>query len=291
MSGTGVEDVRILVTGSSGRIGSAVVRELAEHGAMVAGLDRREAGGSQASVGMVATAQADAGQAAELSRAFEGIQAVVHLAAIPSPRGSERIVFANNVLATYEVLQAAVDAGVKCAVIASSVSALGLAYAPERMSPHYVPIDEEHVLRPADPYALSKQCDEHIGAMFSHAYDMTIYAYRFPFTASMESIRARSAKNVTDPSDGERELWAYLDVRDAARAVRLGIEAALRSERGAFEVFNVIAEDALVDVPLEDLVKRFHPDTTIRKPLGARDCGYTVDKAKKLLGFEAIYRR
>jgi len=286
MRDVGLEGRKVLVTGSSGRIGTGVVRALLEAGASVVAIDRRGWVGGK--VPGVTVVSCDVTQEEELAAAAKGADGVVHLAAIPSPRGAERIVFHNNVLATYRVLEAAVEARVKCAVIASSVSALGLAYAPFHMSPLYVPVDEAHVLRPADPYALSKQCDEEAGAMFARGFGLTVYAFRFPFTAEMGRIRERASRNAVDPSDGERELWAYLSVGDAARAVRLGLEAGLREEAGVFEVFNIVADDAIIDMPFEAAVRKFHPSTEVRASLGSRSCGYTTNKAKERLGFSAL---
>lgn len=289
MSGDELGGAKVVVTGASGRIGTEVVRELVRSGAKVVGVDRRE--GPEMAQGVVTFIRADLATETDLATVFNEVDAVVHLAAIPSPRGAERVVFGNNVLGTYRVLEAAAQGGAKCAVIASSMSALGLVYAPYHLSPLYAPIDEEHILRPCDPYALGKQCDELVGAMFARVFSMAIYAFRFPFTSTMDRIRVRAERNGSDPSDGERELWAYLTVGDGARAVRLGVRAGLESLGGAFEVFNIVAKDALIDCPLAEAIGRFHPSTEIRGSLGTRSCGYVTAKAEEMLGFSAVELR
>ena len=106
----------------------------------------------------------------------------------------------------------------RVAVVASSMAALGLSYAPERFSPKYVPVDEESIrCRPCDPYALAKVCDEAMGSMFARRAGMAVLAFRFPYTVAGEEIACRAAAMASDWAMGERELWAYLDVR-----VRLG---------------------------------------------------------------------
>jgi nucleoside-diphosphate-sugar epimerase len=196
-------------------------------------------------------------------------------------------VFVNNVSSTFNVLNAACDAAARVGVIASSVSALGLVYSPAPMSPIYAPIDEDHPLRPCDPYALSKQCDEQTAAMVSRRFGMTVLAYRFPFTASADRIAARAAANRSDPADGARELWAYLDVRDAAQACVLGIGASLDRSLNGYHVLNIIADDSLLDDSMTEIISSFHPETTLREPLGPRNCGYTVSEAEQLIGFSA----
>jgi UDP-glucose 4-epimerase len=105
---------------------------------------------------------ADAGQAAALIGGA-GFHAVVHAAAIPSPgQHPPHVVFGNNTMATFNVIEACVRSGVRRLVNISSVSVLGLHYATRRFLPDYLPIDEEHRLRPQDPYGLSKLFGEQL---------------------------------------------------------------------------------------------------------------------------------
>ena len=144
----------------------------------------------------------------------------MHLGAIASPVGYDPSeVFVNNVSSTFNVLITACEAGAWAGVIASSVSALGLVYSPTPFSPIYAPVDENHPLRPCDPYALAKQCDEHTAAMMSRRFGMTVLAYPSPLPRPRtESPRAPRRTGPTH--ERRRELWAYLDVRDAAEACR-----------------------------------------------------------------------
>ena len=68
--------------------------------------------------------------------------------------------FGNNTLATFAALQAAGAVGITRVVIASSVSAYGTAWSPRPTRARYVPVDEDHPMRAADPYGLSKEVDE-----------------------------------------------------------------------------------------------------------------------------------
>lgn len=282
---------RVLVTGAAGRIGSAVVLALVDSGLEVVGLDRRRP--SPVVEEAVSSFFIGSGSDREVAgRACRGVSAVVHLGAIASPVGYDPSeVFVNNVSSTFNVLITACEAGARAGVIASSVSALGLVYSPTPFSPIYAPVDENHPLRPCDPYALAKQCDEHTAAMMSRRFGMTVLAYRFPFTTSADRIAARAAANRSDAANGARELWAYLDVRDAAEACLLGIKASLDRSLSGCHVLNVIADDALVDEPMTEMIRNFHPETTLRSSLGPRSCGYTVSAAQQLIGFSARHLR
>ena len=161
--------MRILVTGGSGRVGQFAIAELLEHGHEVINADRVEPTNPRApkiarEVRFIETDLADVGQVAG---ALAGCDGVIHLGAIPSPyRHADEHVFGNNVMSTFATLQAASLLGVKRAVIASSISAYGTAYAPTPFPPRYAPVDEGHPLLNHDPYGLSKEVDERTAEMF-----------------------------------------------------------------------------------------------------------------------------
>lgn len=287
--------MRILITGGGGLIGRAVVDRLVRDGNEVVSVVRKPFAPDPADGLAVATTEVvgDASDVALLDSAMTGVQAVVHLAAIPAPVGhSAAELLEANAVTTMAVLEAAAGHGVKTAVIASSVSALGMAWADTLMHPVYVPIDEDHPLRPTEGYALSKEDDEAAARMAARRWDMTVVAFRFPFTATSSMIEHRAAEVAGDPAQalaGAKELWAYLDVRDAAAAVGLAIEAAESGRISGSLVLNAIADDVLVDRPIAELLAEWHPDVPVR-PGGGRG-GYAVDRARRLIGFEARHLR
>jgi nucleoside-diphosphate-sugar epimerase len=78
-------------------------------------------------------------------------------------------------------------------------------------------------------------------------------------------------------------LWPYIDIRDAARACRLALEA----KTSGHEAFFIAANDIRFDCPTRDLLSRFAPaDLEIRGPLADRDSVINIEKAKSILGFE-----
>jgi nucleoside-diphosphate-sugar epimerase len=274
--------MRVLVTGAGGLIGREVSVALAAAGHAVRALVREEDAATLPDA-VEETLLGDVTSPDVVRRAVEGIESVVHLAAIPSPRGEAVVVFANNVTATFTVLDLAARAGVRRLLTASSISALGLAWAERLRSPDYVPVDEEHPLRPEECYALSKQVDECTAQMIARRYGAAVLAYRFPFTARREDIESRAARVASDPGEGSKELWAYLDVRDAARAVRAGVERPI----DGYHAVQVVAPDTLSPLPTAELVERFHATAERRAPLEGRSALYTQHRAVELLGFKA----
>lgn len=283
--------MRVLVTGAGGGIGRVVVAELAAHGHAVVALDRAAdgipAGGDG---GAAAVHVGDCRDAALVRAALDGVDAVVHLAGVPAPGiVADQELFAGNTQATFTVLDEAVRAGVRRVATASSVSALGAAWSSDHVSPLYVPIDEAHPLRPREAYALAKEVDEATAAMFCRREgDLAVVALRFPFTTTAERIAERAARVAEDPAEAARELWSYLDVRDAARVCRLAVERELPP---GFHPVYVVADDTLSPLPTEQLVRQFHPETELREPLPGRRTAYATARAAALLGFRAEHGR
>jgi UDP-glucose 4-epimerase len=196
------------------------------------------------------------------------------------------VVFRNNTGATFAVLQAASLLGIKAAVIASSISGYGMAWAPEFFPPLYVPIDEDHPMRNHDAYGLTKEVDEVTARMFVRREGMSIAALRFHWIASREAARTRLGQ----PAEASevRQMYGYVEANDAARACRLALETA-RDRPFGFEAFNIVANDTLVDEATEDLVRQYAPETEIRSPLPGNAGGFAIDKAKRLLGWEPTW--
>jgi nucleoside-diphosphate-sugar epimerase len=273
---------RIFVTGASGKLGQAVVEELVAHDYEVVGADRRPPPVRRPEVRF---AEIELGDVGQVAGAMSGAQAVIHLGAIPGPsRHADEVVFTNNTRATFAVLQAARLVGVRKAVIASSISALGPSFSPEPTTPLYAPVDEEHPLVGADPYALSKEVDERIAAMFHRRVGMAVAALRFSFIGTANEVSESAARLQRNPDGGSRTLWSYVDIRDAAAATRLAVEAAGLT----FDVFNVTAADTLSDIPTEKLLREYAPSVEIRQRILGYASAYSIEKAR-LLGYEPAH--
>ena len=274
---------RVLVTGACGKLGTATVGELAANGYEVVAADRVQPRAELPDgVRFVQTDLLDVGQVAGV---MKGCAAVVHLGAIPVAYSvPDEVVFRNNTGATFATLQAASLLGVKRVAHASSGSIYGTAWAPEAFSPLYAPVDEAHPLLNHDPYGVGKEVDERVAEMFCRRDGMTVAALRFHWIASIEEQLAAAERYRQSPDQpGDiRTLWGYVDVRDAARACRLALEA----EPFGFDFCNIVAADTLFPLPTEEALRRFAPQTEIRASLPGFTSAFAIDKAKRLIGWE-----
>jgi len=170
--------MKVFVTGASGRIGKVVVKKLASSGYRVKSFDRAE---PEQTLPDVEYANGDINDFNFLLGHMKGADAVVHLAALPSPdRGTSQEIFRINVLGTFNVFRTAVENGVKKIVQASSINALGSAYGIKKFNVSYFPIDEEHPSSITDPYSLSKKMDEDIADYFWRRESLSSFSLRFP---------------------------------------------------------------------------------------------------------------
>jgi len=271
--------MRVLLTGGNGRLGRWVGPELRDHGYEVVSVDRclpavRETG--------VHYREVDMGDLGQVVGAAAGCDALIHLAAIPQPYSHpDEVVFLNNVGATYNALQAAMTVGIGRAIIASSVSAYGMAWSRPSFPPLYVPIDEAHPFIAKDPYALSKETDERTAEMFVRRCGMTVLAYRIHWIAAPGEARRRANDPAYTPDLDANNIWGYVDVRDAARACRLGLEADVTG----FVPINIVADDTLRAEPTEELLQTWLPTLERRRPLPGRASGWRTTRARDLLGF------
>ena len=279
--------MRVLVTGAAGRIGRHVVAELLRHDHEVHGLDRAGPPDDLAG-GMAGWHQSELNDV----EAFAGLvgdikaNAVVHLAAIPSPlRGTPQVVFTTNTRATFVVLEGAGIAGVSRVAFASSTSVTGLPFADPPLSPLYVPLDEAHPNIGSDAYALSKETDEATARTMYRRHGYQVVGLRISNTSPMDYQVAEAAKVAADSSYLAGELWAYLDVRDGARAFRLAIER----EIPGCHLINVMAPDTYSTEPTADLLARHHPSTEVRAEIPGREVAFDLTRSRELLDFEAEY--
>ncbi len=210
-------DTRVLVTGAAGLVGRAVVPVL-RRGRASCGRHRpaRRCPRSDVPADLTDAAQADAliGDA--------GLHAVVHAAAIPEPgQHPPHVVFGNNMMATFNVIEACVRSGVRRLVNISSVGVLGLHYAGRRFLPDYLPIDEEHPLRPQDPYGLSKLFGEQLCDAAVRRSDLRCISLRPAWVQDAGSYAADLGPVIRAGRPRGVAGWPYIDVHDLAEAVRL----------------------------------------------------------------------
>jgi nucleoside-diphosphate-sugar epimerase len=268
--------MRIAVTGGSGKLGRAVVAHLREQGHEVLVLDR-EAERDGASLAV------DLTNYGHVVDALEGLEAVVHLAAIPAPGiVPDAATFENNMLSTYNVLQAARKAGIKRIVTASSETVLGL---PFDVPPPYIPVDEEYDSRPESVYSLTKHLEEELARkLVRWDPELSISAMRFSNVMAPEDY-AGFAEFQDDATLRKWNLWGYIDARDGAQAVLRALELGAPG----FEVFIIAAADTVMTRSNESLVAEVFPAVEVRGELGMHDTMLSIAKARRVLGYEPQY--
>ena len=278
--------MRILVTGSRGKVGSATVDALHIAGHEVTACDLGAPVFESPPPGAPAYKQADLTDAGDAYAVVRGHDAVIHAAAIPEPtRNPPDTVFRNNLMGAFNTLEAAVRFGVPRFVNVSSETVPGFFFPEREFLPDYAPVDEEHPIRPQDPYATAKHFGELLMDAAMRRSDIRCLTIR-PTWVQWEGNYERNLGPVLrDPEAGPPSLglWAYIDVYDLADSLILAAE----SELDTHEVFYIASPDNSANRPLADLIRHHHGDTIeIRGPLPRPDApGLSIAKAQRLLGY------
>ncbi|WEK15047.1 MAG: NAD(P)-dependent oxidoreductase [Candidatus Microbacterium phytovorans] len=271
--------MRIAVTGSSGKLGTVVVRELRAAGHDVIGLDRAGRRGP----GFVEVDLTDYGQVIDALTAVndqhDGVDALVHLAAVPAPGIRPDVAtFQNNILSTFHVFWAALRLGLTRIVYASSETVQGL---PFDVPPPYIPVDEDYPARPESVYSLVKHLEEQLAIELVRWHpDVSITALRF----SNVMVPADYAEFPSFDADARLRkwnLWSYIDARDGAQAVLRALENA----PAGFDRFLIAAADTVMSRPNADLVAEVFPGVEVRGDLGVNESLFSTAKAQRLLGY------
>ena len=272
---------RIAVTGSSGKLGRAVVADLLEQGWDVVALDR--VASPRADVVSSVVELTDFGQAVEALSGIDdrhgGVDALVHLAAIPAPGlRPNAATFATNITASYNAYSAAIRAGVRKIVWASSETVLGL---PFDEPPPYVPVDEEYPPRPNSTYSLVKTLEEELARQLCRWHpDLSMTGLRFSNVMYPEDYALFPSYDA-DPQLRRWNLWGYIDARDGAQAVRL----ALNKDTVGADVFIIANADTVMSRPNDTLLAEVFPDVPLTRPVGPHETLLSIDKAHRVLGY------
>ena len=299
---------RVVVTGGAGKVGTYVLNELIQHGHDVSSFDVA----TPKTYGDLPDVKYDTGDILKLESckaAIKGADVVVHLAAIPRPAGyPPDLLFNINVTGTFNVLQAACDLGIGRVVCASSDAAYGFNFRnsfSDIYYPDYLPLDEEHPLRPKDAYGLSKKLGEDIGQSFNAKYGTTIIMLRIshvvvPVKTDRAGIDAYQ-KNIAAsgfmlPSYAYNEagnifhrIFSYNDVRDAAIGFRLAIEEG--SLEGKYQAIGIGAlDDNSTRFTTEELIHKYqYSEVPQKRKLRGREPLIDFGKAKRILGFRSKF--
>ena len=280
---------RVVVTGGAGKLGRACVAELVRAGWDVVVFDRARppAGSETAGAVYLPIDLTDYGQVLDamsgLEENYSRVDALVHLAAIPAPgKVPDHATFMNNIGCTWNVVSAARRVGITNIVWASSETVLGL---PFETPPPYIPVDEEYAPRPESTYSLVKTLEETMAVQLCR-WDPALKMIGLRFSNVMEPADyARFPSFDDDPGSRKWNLWGYIDARDGAQAVRLALESDLTGT----EIFIVANADTVLSRPNAAVIEEFFPGVEVRDGIGEHETLLSIDKAKRLLGFQPVH--
>ena len=165
-----------------GRLGNRTVQRLVDEGREVVGSDRRPCPENFPTT-FIETDLCDHTSAWHVA---DGADAIVHMGAIPGPGADPDETFHNNMMSTFHVMRAAQEHGTRRIVFSSSAFGMGWAHDPAAFVPDYLPLDEDHLMMPFEPYGLTKQLGEGIGAMVARSSATTVVSLRFTNVVSPE---------------------------------------------------------------------------------------------------------
>ena len=291
---------RYLITGGAGFIGSNMTDELLRRGEDVGVLDNLATGREENLAGVrdrISFHKTDFRNLDQVRPAFEGMDYVIHLGALPSvPRSISDPITSNavNIDGTLNVLMAARDAKVKRVVFAASSSAYG--------DNPVLPRVETHEPRPLSPYALTKLTGEYYCRIFTQLYGLETVALRYfnifgprqnpdsPYTGVLSLFIAAYLRGQTPTifGDGEQSRdFTYVD--NAVDATLRACNAPAASGR----VINVGAGDRnTLNNVIEKLNKIFGRSVTPKygpARLGdVRESHADIRLAQELLGYRPL---
>jgi nucleoside-diphosphate-sugar epimerase len=288
-----------LVTGGAGFIGSHIAATLAERGARVRIIDDLSTGhlaNMEEIGGDIDFVQASLNDDEALRRALAGVEVVFHEAAIPSvPRSVEqpRETHEACVEATFALLLAARDAGVRRVVYAASSSAYG--------DQPTLPKVETMAPDPLSPYAVAKLVGEYYCQVFTRAYGLETVALRYfnifgprqdpssQYSGVISRFISALMRNETPVIYGDGEQSR--DFNYVANAVEANLSAA-ETTSGIGQVINVANGERITLNQLLETLKRLTGRTNAQaeyRPPRIGDVRHSladITRARELLGYE-----
>lgn len=287
----------VLITGGAGFIGSVLTRDLLAERYKVRVFDNLQEGG-QALLGIwnhpsLDIEIGDVTSAASRARALEGIDTIIHLAAIVGDPASSRQPERTRVVnfdATKSLIEEASSAGVKRFVFASTCSNYGVS-APDAL------VDEDADLNPVSVYAEAKVDAE--GAILGAAtkqFDTTVLrlstvygvSSRMRFDLLVNDFSREGVARKKIVIFGEQFWRPHIHVVDVARAMRL--VASTPTDANAPRVFNLGREDQNYQKQtIAEFVVEQIPETElefVKKDEDPRSYRVNFDRIRSQYGFE-----
>jgi nucleoside-diphosphate-sugar epimerase len=245
----------VLVTGSAGRIGRAVVAELQARGKRVRGFDR------VATPGVADCMIGDLTDAATVRRVVEDVGVVIHLAATPDDDDFLTQLAPNNLIGVYHVLESARMAGVHRLILASSGQVVW-------WQRHHGPWP----IKPDDPptprgwYAAAKVFLEAAGRMCAESHGMSVIAVRLGWVP-------RSREHAEELASLDWGKDVYLSPGDAGRFFACAVDAPADLKFAIVYATSRPVGSSMYDLDITKELLGFEPRD--RWPEGIEDMGET----------------
>jgi nucleoside-diphosphate-sugar epimerase len=277
----------ILITGASGRLGSALVSLLSPRH-VIAQLDiRPPEDPAQRDIGkFVEGSIADPGAVAD---AMDGVDAVIHAGAIPGDSGDRPKLFETNVMGTFVVLEAAAEsASVEQFVYISSICWHGHHdRVPEAHAPVSLPINEGHPSFAVGHYGCTKVQSEFLCERYTKRTCKPSVAIRPPYIVALDLQATAKA----GPPPTGANLCDYIATTDLVD----GIERTLDYHpQDGFDRFLFHAVDQRSTMPSQELVDQFYPGVPVDREALSRHDGFGAfvdcSHARDRLGWEPRFR-
>lgn len=275
--------MQVLLTGALGKVGRATTTALQAAGHLVTAVDTARPAFERDEPGAPRYVQADLTDPGAAYAVVRGMDAVVHAAALPEPtRNPPHVVFENNLMSTFHVLEAAVRWQVPRFVNISSETVPGFFFAERPFLPDYVPVDEDHPIRPQDPYALAKQFGEQLMDAAVRRSDLRCISIRPSWVMTRDNYARNLGPMLRDRSELSPSLWSYIDADDLADAIVLAVE----SDLPGHEVFYIASPDNVGGRDFAAAVREHYGARIEVRPLARPDAsGISCAKAERLLGY------
>lgn len=279
---------RVAVTGGHGKVGQVLIPYLRKQGHEVFVIDQD--GPSDPDELMMKADLEDFGQTMDaLSSVGEDVyaraevnsfDAVIHLASMPHPRMvPDSNEFRLNLMATYNVFEAARRLGIKDIIWAASEVGTGVPY--DKTDAPYVPVDESYPMRGYNVYALTKVLGEEMARQFClNDPSLRITCLRLSNVMNPEEYKKFESWQ-DDPSIRKWNFWTYIDNRDAAQAIELALHHDVRGK----DEFFITNDDTVMRTPSNELLDICYPGVERKKPISGNQVLLSNEKAKRVLGF------
>jgi nucleoside-diphosphate-sugar epimerase len=152
---------------------------------------------------------------------------------------------------------------------------------PFETPPPYLPADEEYPPSPESTYSLGKVLEEQMAAQFCR-WEPELKMIGLRFSNVMEVSDYADFPSLERDIDRRRwNLWSYIDARGGAQAIRRALEYTATG----MDVFLIASPDTVMSRPTKDLIAAAYPDLPLHREIGGNESLFSIEKARRLLGF------